>query len=358
MLARRPPRRQCPNHESILMIFMNRRTVACGDARYHSSVTVSALAAATTTAATRRWRLPVSHGHVLQVHEWGSPTGIAALVLHGGPGSGCSPTLAAPFDARRYRVIGVDQRGAGESTPAGSTAHNTTALLLADLRALRRACGVDRWLVVGGSWGATLALLHALDEPDAVLGLLLRGLFLARREDIDRFFDAAVRHGPACWRAWAADARTRGQSLAGHLADLLTQDDESAALTVARHWWDWEQSLQGLPTVSTAPPPQRLLARYRIQAHYLRHGCWLDEPPLLTRLHALPAVPTLLLHGERDRVCPPEGARQAAQAIGHARLHLVAQAGHAPTHPAMAAALRAALDRFAAKATFDDAPSA
>lgn len=315
--------------------------------------TVADPAAATTA---RRWRLPASHGHVLQVHEWGPLTGVPALVLHGGPGSGCSPTLASFFDLRRYRVIGVDQRGAGESTPAGSTAHNTTALLLQDLRALHRACGAARWLVVGGSWGATLALLHALDEPDAVSGLLLRGLFLARRRDIEGFFNAAVYRGPPPWQSWVADARAHGRSLASHLAEMLAHADEATACAIARHWWEWEQSLQGLTSTSPAPPPQRLLARYRIQAHYLRHGCWLDEWPLLDRLHALPTVPTLLLHGEHDRVCPPAGARLAAQRIGHARLQVVADAGHAPTHPMMAAALRAALERFALHATFDDTP--
>ncbi len=340
------------------MIFMNRAAAATPAARYHHSAAVSAIADPASITAPRRWRLPVSHGHVLQVHEWGSPAGVPALVVHGGPGSGCSPALGSFFDGHRYRVIGVDQRGAGESTPAGSTEHNTTARLLEDLRALRRACAVARWLVVGGSWGATLALLHALDEPDAVCGLLLRGLFLARRQDIEGFFAQAVHSGPPPWRCWAADARARGRSLVSHLADLLAQDDTAAAREVAWHWWDWEQSLQGLDGRAAAPPPQRLLARYRIQAHYLRRDCWLDDRPLLDRLHALPVVPTLLLHGERDRVCPPEGAQLAAQRIGHARLHLVPGAGHAPAHPAMAAAMRAALDRFAAAATFDDEATA
>jgi proline iminopeptidase len=308
-------------------------------------------------AAPRRWRLPASNAHVLQVHQWGPPEGVPALLLHGGPGSGCSPTLAAFFDPRRYRVIGVDQRGAGGSTPAGGVEHNTTALLLADLRLLRRACGVGRWLVVGGSWGATLAVLHALDEPDAIAGLLLRGLFLARRDDVERFFDGAVREGPPAWRAWAADARSRGVPLVAHLSDLLAQADTTVQLDVARHWWAWEQSLQGAAATTDAPPLHSLLGRYRIQAHYLRHGCWLADTPLLERLHALPAVPTLLLHGGRDRMCPPEGARLARDRMPHARLRIVADAGHAPTHPAMAAAMRAALDRFAASGDFDD-PSA
>ena len=145
----------------------------------------------------------------MHVEEHGDPAGLPALVLHGGPGSGSSPVLRRGFDPSRYRIICPDQRGAGRSTPAGAIAANTLADLLDDLRRLRAHLRIDRWLVVGGSWGATLALAHALDQPGAVAGLLLRNVFLARASDIHDVFAQAVRHGDPEWRILWNEARPR-----------------------------------------------------------------------------------------------------------------------------------------------------
>ncbi|MBX3605261.1 MAG: alpha/beta fold hydrolase [Piscinibacter sp.] len=285
-----------------------------------------------------RHALPVGDGHVLDVQVRGRPDGIAALVLHGGPGSGCSPLLRRFFDARRYRVISVDQRGAGASTPRGAVAHNNTGTLLADLRRLREALGIERWLVVGGSWGATLAIAHAADAPHAVAGLLLRAVFLARREDIDAF-------------AAAADL-----DLAA-LTDALHGMDAEAARRAARRWWQAEQMLAGsaVPTPAESPDLDALVDRYRVQSHYLRHDCFLSAPPLLERCATLAPVPTLLLHGTADRVCPPAGARALQERLPHAALRWIDGAGHDPTHPAMAAAMVEALDRYAEAGRFGDA---
>ena len=137
-----------------------------------------------------RW-LPAAGGHRLFVAEYGRPDGVPVLVLHGGPGSGGSPRLAGLFDPARCRVIVPDQRGAGRSEPAGATRANTTADLLADIERIRAALGLERWFVTGGSWGATLGILHAAAQPARVAGLLLRSPFLARRADLDHFFGGA-----------------------------------------------------------------------------------------------------------------------------------------------------------------------
>lgn len=267
--------------------------------------------------------LPVGDGHVLQVQEFGRADGVPALVLHGGPGSGCSPLLRRVFDPTRWRIVCPDQRGAGGSRPRGGTAHNSTAELLADLRSIRERLAIDRWVVVGGSWGATLALAHAADQPSAVTALLLRASFLARREDIDGFF---------------------GTLSLDELAAALSSADAAERERAALAWWRHEQSLAG--TAAPEPQDEALAAqvdRLRVQAHYLRHGCWLQSPSLLERCEAVPRVPTRLIHARDDRICPPEGALALQRRLPHATLQWVDGAGHDAGHPAMVTAVMGAL---------------
>ncbi|MDL2338518.1 MAG: alpha/beta fold hydrolase [Pseudomonadota bacterium] len=311
------------------------------------------------TSPLRTHALSVSGGHTLHVQEFGDANGIPAVVLHGGPGSGSSPLLRRFLDPARYRVIGFDQRGAGRSTPRGETRHNTTADLLADLRTIRLHLGIDRWLVVGGSWGATLALAHALAEPKVVSGLLLRAPFLARAQDIDGFFQGTAADLPEAWSRFVAVAPPeRRHALLEVLADDL-QGDVAQAAPLALAWWRWELAMSGTLAASTVPNEPEgeallaLIDRYRVQSHYLRHRCWLDVPPLLDRCGALPRVPTALLQGTADRICPPDGARELHRRVAHSTLRLVDGVGHDPTHPAMVAAMVNALDAYADRASFE-----
>ncbi|MGY4831039.1 alpha/beta fold hydrolase [Sphaerotilaceae bacterium SBD11-9] len=288
----------------------------------------------------REHELPVSGGHVLHVEEHGQPGGIAALVLHGGPGSGSSPLLRRFFDPRRYRTVSPDQRGAGRSQPRGSITENTTAHLIADLETLRTALGITRWLVVGGSWGAALALAYAAAHPAAVTGLLLRATFLARDEDVAAFFHPI---GPQ-------------QALLPALAHGLQGDD---APQLALAWWRRENTLATGHVPELEPSGDALAAlidRYRVQSHYLQHRCWLDAPPLLDRCAQLPQVPTLLLHGSGDRVCSPSASLAVHQRLPHSLLRLIDGAGHDPGHPAMVHATVEALDSFAAHSRFGGSP--
>lgn len=283
-------------------------------------------------------RVEADRGHRLHMQQSGTPGGLPVLVLHGGPGSGASPLLRRFLDPRRWRIVCPDQRGAGRSTPRGATHANTTADLVADMCALRRRLGIERWVVVGGSWGATLAIAYAAAEPEAIAGLLLRGSFLARRADVDAFFAG---HLPLADRAAA-----------------LGSDDPARCRAAALDWWRLEAQRAG---TGGAPPTDEatvaaLVDRYRVQAHFLLHDCWLANPSLLDLAVAVPRVPTLLLHGALDAVCPPEGARALHARLPGSMLRVIDGAGHDPSHPAMAAAMCGALAHFADHGTFTDPP--
>lgn len=316
-MVRPPARRGQPGeHESAFMISMKPHA-GCG--RYDGAV--PDVSPYPDPPPFNQFMLAASHGHRLHVEQWGQPGAPPVLLLHGGPGSGLTPGLRRFFDPARCHVIGLDQRGAGRSLPAGGTDHNTTSHLLTDLALLRSTLGIARWRVVGGSWGATLALAYAAAEPQAVSGLLLRSVFLARPQDMQPFMPLVD-----TFHAAAGDA------------------DERRA--IARAWWQLESRRA---TGSAAPPPEgpaldALVQRYTVQAHYLRAGCWLQTPPLLDRLGPLRKLPVQIVHGTADRLCPPEGARLLAARLPQATLRWAEGAGHDPFHPAMFAAMVAALD--------------
>ena len=297
--------------------------------------------------------------HVLHVEEHGNPRGVAALVLHGGPGSGCSPLLRRGFDLQRYRVICVDQRGAGKSRPHGAIEHNSTPHLLADLERLREFLGIERWLVVGGSWGATLALAYAAARPEAISALLLRSTFLARRDDIDWFFQGAAVLHPSPWRRFAAAAPPeRRVALLPWLQQTLAEGSLAEQAHAALAWWHWEQTLGGATTAAAPPTGEALttlVGRYRMQSHYLHHDCWLTSPPLLQRCAAMPPVPTFLLHANNDQVCRAAGVLALHEQLPHSRLRWIDGAGHDAAHPQMLKAMVDALDCYAQRGHFDGA---
>ena len=292
--------------------------------------------------------IAVSGGHRLLVQEFGTPHGQAAVVLHGGPGSGSSPLLRRGFDPARWRVVCIDQRGCGGSTPRGEIVHNTTAHLIDDMRQVRRQLGIPRWLVSGGSWGATLALAYAAAEPQAVTGLLLRSSFLARREDIEHFFGPA--NGALRPRAWRSLNAAFPAPLLQNLASALHQGPRAERERAAAAWWAWELALGH--GIEDPPPLQgealaRQVDRLRVQAHYLLHDCWLTDPPLPALCARMPAVPTVLLHARDDLVCPAAGALALQAALPHATLRWLDAGGHDASHPAMLAANAEALAHFA-----------
>ncbi|GAC1526584.1 MAG: prolyl aminopeptidase [Ramlibacter sp.] len=298
--------------------------------------------------------LPVGDGHVLAWQERGPTDGVPVLLLHGGPGSATSQRLLELVDTGMLRLVAFDQRGCGGSTPRGATDANTTSHLLRDIEALRLHLGIGSWLVIGGSWGATLALAYASGFPKAVRGLLMRNLFVPSAAELHWFFQGSARHRPAAWQRFASMAPAQARAdLLGWLADVFAAGHAPTVEHAARAWLEWERALAGSP-VAPAPTAAELPAlvdRYRIQAHYLRHACWLDAAQLSAAAKAVPPVPVLFLHGAQDVVCRPEPAL-ALQRVVPGSLWWMVDGGHDPFHPPMAAALRHALDEFACTATF------
>jgi proline iminopeptidase len=274
-------------------------------------------------------------GHAIAYREIGSPSGRPVIVLHGGPGSGSQPGNAPWFDLTRWRIIFVDQRGAGISTPRGSTRHNNTAKLIGDLEALRRQLGIERWSVVGGSWGAALALAYASQHPGHVLGIVLRGLFLTSPREVRAFFVTSRTRAPREWRTLmiAAGALRADQLLSRCTQCLRPGADAKRRRTVALAWYRYETTM----LMRRSPRNERvsrpaldlMSAKYRIQTHYLRHNCWLGERRLLALAHRAgqAGVPIYAVHGWHDPVCPVGNVDRLKRAVPSVVLDRVA-AGH------------------------------
>lgn len=292
--------------------------------------------------------LPVDGGHRLYFEEAGNPAGVPVVFLHGGPGSGCKPEHRQYFDPDMQRAILFDQRGCGRSEPLGSLVANTTAHLLADMESLRQALGIERWIVFGGSWGSTLALLYSLAHPAAVAGLLLRGVFLASPAEIDWFLTGLGHELPEARAALDAVLAPGEQTNPIRaLARRTASADFSTRAAAARAWLAWEAATMDAPADPQPSPAQ--LAKAIVQLHYLAHDCFLDSADLLRRLPELAGIPTIIVQGGQDHICPPHTAQAVAAAIPGAELLLLADEGHSGLSPPMADALCAALGGLAAK---------
>jgi len=296
----------------------------------------------------RRGMLPVGHGHELRFEECGTAEGLPAVFLHGGPGSGCQPGHRRVFDPARYRAILYDQRGAGGSTPAGETRHNTPDDLVADLERLRQTLGIDRWVLCGGSWGAALALLYAQHHPERTAALVLRSVFLTRPKDLAWFVGAegAARLFPEAHHRFLAVAGDLTNPVAGFQA-ALGGPDPDRALAAARGWSDWESAILSPtlpPAESGGPEPAALIQRVRVAVHYAANGFFLGRCGVLTNPERLSGIPGIVLQGRLDLLTPVENALTLHAAWPAADLRILENCGHTLAEPDMAQAVRVALD--------------
>ncbi|MFM9967387.1 MAG: prolyl aminopeptidase [Burkholderiales bacterium] len=291
-------------------------------------------------------QLAVDSGHVLYWETCGNPRGLPALFLHGGPGGGCSTNDRRFFDPSRYRIVLLDQRGCGRSTLAGSLESNTTAHLIDDIETLREELNVDHWLLFGGSWGATLALAYAEQHPQRVSAMLLRGVFTARRSELDWLYRHGASHiYPEAWERFATFVPEDERSdliLAYHAR--LTSGNAALEAAAAREWCLWEDSLSTLLACPTAFDDAATRSLARIETHYFLHQAFFDEGQLLARAPRLRGIPGVIVQGRYDMVTPPDTAWQLHQAWTDSTLRMVPDAGHASSESGIRRELIAATD--------------
>jgi proline iminopeptidase len=298
-------------------------------------------------------RLAVDDRHALYVEECGTAKGIPALFLHGGPGAGCEPYHRRFFDPTRYRVVLFDQRGAGRSIPHADLSDNTTWHLVADIERIRELLGIERWLVFGGSWGSTLALAYAQTHPERVSALVLRGIFLCRDDEIRWFYqEGASRIFPDYWADFVAPvAPADRDDMLGAYHRLLTGADDIARMAAAKAWSTWEgRTATLLPNPSVVNhfgDPHVALSLARIESHYFVHQAFLRPGQLLEDAARLAGVPTVIVHGRYDVICPLENAWALHRALPGSELVIVPDAGHAASEPGIRSALVEATDHFA-----------
>lgn len=286
----------------------------------------------------------VGDGHTLYVEQCGHPDGIPVVVVHGGPGGGCSPAMRRYFDPNEYRIILFDQRGCGRSRPHASVEDNTTWHLVADMEHIRTLLDIDRWVVFGGSWGATLSLLYAQTHPEHVAYLVLRGVFLMTQPELNWFYRGGVgQFWPDLWTRFEAliPEDERGDMVAAYHKRLFS-GDRALEIRYAKAWTAWENALASIDNEGLMgdAPAEYARAFARLENHYFHNNGWLaPEQQILRNVPAISHIPATIVQGRYDMVCPPRAAWDLAENWGRAELSMIPLAGHALSEPGITAQL-------------------
>jgi proline iminopeptidase len=307
---------------------------------------------------TSQW-FPVGAGHEIYVESVGRTRGIPAVYLHGGPGSGCQPDHRRLFDPERFHAVLFDQRGAGRSRPKGLREHNTLSHLIADMEMIREKFGFQRWMIVGGSWGATLALAYAQAHPDRVSGIVLRATFLGTRAELDgAFLDVLPRFYPGLSEDFLSvlPAEERAQPLDAYWRRIL-DSDPAVHGPAARAWHDTERILSehtpgrarlDLVSLNSTKP---LPATPFMEAHYFKNDCFMKQNQLLTEAGKLSEIPGIIVQGRYDLLCPPATSHALAAAWPSSEVRLVEAAGHSLYNPGVRDAVMRAIADLASRIT-------
>ena len=296
--------------------------------------------------------LDTNDGHKIYIEECGNPEGIPVIVLHGGPGGGCSPTMRRYFDPDAYHVILFDQRGCGRSRPYASVENNTTWHLIDDIEKIRKLLFIDTWFVFGGSWGATLALLYAQAYPKPVSHLILRGIFTCTKSELDWFYKegGAARFWPEAWKSF------KGMIPAAEQSDLIKAykkrlfgANPAEQAKFARAWTAWENALASLesPGFGSSPSTDYAKAFARLENHYFSNKGFLKtDNQIFNNLHLVKHIPLTIVQGRYDMICPPSSAQSLHHKWPESKLIMVPTAGHAMSEPGIASALIATMDKL------------
>jgi proline iminopeptidase len=298
--------------------------------------------------------LDVGDGHTIYVEQSGNPDGIPVVVFHGGPGGGCSPAMRRYFNPEVYRIILFDQRGCGRSRPHASVEANTTWHLIADIERIRKALDIERWVVFGGSWGATLALIYAITRPECTAYLVLRGVFLMTKGELDWFYGGgAGKFWPDLWQDFIGPVPLdeRGDLIAAYNKRLFC-GDHKIEIQFARVWSNWENALASIENNGAAgqPPAEYALAFSRLENHYFFNNGFLEyDGWILQNIAAISEIPASIIQGRYDMICPPKSAWKVAKALPKAELKMVAMAGHALSETGISLQLVEVMNRLQRK---------
>jgi len=299
--------------------------------------------------------IKVDEPHVLYVEESGNPDGIPVLFVHGGPGAGCENYHRRFFDPNVYRIILFDQRGAGKSTPHAELEGNTTQDLVADMEVIREQLEISRWVLFGGSWGSTLSLVYAETHTDRVMGLIVRGIFLCRKKEIEWFYQkGADRIFPDYWQDFIEPIpETERDNLLEAYYKQLTGKNEIAQMHAAKAWSIWEGRTATLKhnknVVDHFGNAHTALSLARIESHYFINNSFLKENQILNDAPKLQNIPGVIVQGRYDLICPLESAWELHQAWPKAEFKIIGDAGHSATEPGIVDALVNATDEMAKK---------
>ncbi len=300
--------------------------------------------------------IEVGDEHLVYLEQCGNPDGFPVVVFHGGPGGGCSPAMRRYFDPDFYRIILFDQRGCGRSTPHASVRNNTTWHLVADIELIRKTLGLDKWIVFGGSWGATLGLIYSQAHPAVVEHLVLRGVFLATQPELDWFYGGgAGLFWPEAWQRFVnlVPEEERGDMIAAY-GKRLFSGDIALETRYARAWSGWENALASVDSSGVAgeTPAEYARAFARLENHYFRNKAFLnDSQQILPNIDRLKNVPGTIVQGRYDMICPPKSAYSLAKAWKLSRLRIVQKAGHALSEPGISSELVRTMDGLRQKAS-------
>ncbi|WP_176250274.1 prolyl aminopeptidase [Sulfitobacter sp. HGT1] len=298
--------------------------------------------------------MDVGDGHTVYFEQCGNPNGIPVVVLHGGPGGGCSPSMRRYFDPEKYHVILFDQRGCGRSKPFASVTNNTTWDLVADIERIRAALGIDKWIAFGGSWGATLALIYAQTHPDRVRNIVLRGVFMMTQAELDWFYGGgAGKFWPDLWVRFVnlIPEDERDDLIAAYHRRLFCGDMQTE-IKYGKAWAAWENALASIHSSGGGHegPGEYSRTFSRLENHYFTHAGFLEfDGQILAHVPRIAHIPGVIVQGRYDMICPPTSAYNLAQAWPNVELKMVRNAGHALSEPGISAELVRTMDRIAAQ---------